>query len=48
MTGYRYGAFHGGPDPLALPPDAGPRLEALWRERSRGGAVAWEGIFADP
>ena len=33
---------------FALPPEEGPRLEALWRERSRGGAVAWEGLFADP
>lgn len=33
---------------FALPPEAGPRLEALWRERTRGGAVAWEGLFADP
>jgi putative IMPACT (imprinted ancient) family translation regulator len=33
---------------FALPPEEGPRLEHLWRERSRGGAVTWEGIFADP
>ncbi|HJV21616.1 MAG TPA: YigZ family protein [Holophagaceae bacterium] len=33
---------------FALAPEEGPRLEHLWRERSRGGSVAWEGIFADP
>ena len=33
---------------FALDPAEGPRLEGLWRERSRGGAVAWEGTFADP
>jgi putative IMPACT (imprinted ancient) family translation regulator len=33
---------------FALPPEEGPRLETLWRERSRGGTVTWEGIFADP
>lgn len=33
---------------FALAPEEGPRLEALWRERSRGGAVTWEGTFADP
>lgn len=33
---------------FALAPEEGPRLEHLWRERSRGGEVAWEGVFADP
>lgn len=29
MTRYRYGAFHGGPDPLAEPTDAGAAVDAL-------------------
>ncbi len=33
---------------FALAPEEGPRLEHLWQERSRGGTVSWEGIFADP
>ncbi len=33
---------------FSIPPEEGPRLEALWRERSRGGVVTWEGVFADP
>lgn len=42
--------FQGGQAHLdfALPPEDGPRLETLWRERSRGGTVTWQGIFADP
>lgn len=42
--------FQGGGATLrfALPPEEGPRLENLWQERSRGGMVTWEGVFADP
>jgi uncharacterized protein with von Willebrand factor type A (vWA) domain len=29
MSGYRYGAFHGGPDPLAEPYDAGRAMDEL-------------------
>ncbi len=36
MTGYKYGAFHGGPDPLAAPPDAGAGVDEL-AQRILGG-----------
>ena len=29
MARFRYGAFHGGPDPLAEPVDAGAAVDAL-------------------
>jgi uncharacterized protein with von Willebrand factor type A (vWA) domain len=40
MTGYRYGAFHGGPDPLAAPPDAGAGVDDLARRILGGQSVA--------
>ncbi len=40
MTGYRYGAFHGGPDPLAAPPDAGAGVDDLARRILAGQSVA--------
>lgn len=40
MTGYRYGAFHGGPDPLAAPPDAAAGVDDLARRILGGQSVA--------
>jgi uncharacterized protein with von Willebrand factor type A (vWA) domain len=39
MSGYRFGAFHGGPDPLAAPPDAGAGLDELGRRILGGQSV---------
>lgn len=39
MTGYRYGAFHDGPDPLAAPPDAGAGVDDLARRIMEGQSV---------
>ncbi len=43
MTGYRYGAFHGGPDPLAAPPDAGVGVDEL-AQRILGGQSVGEAL----
>lgn len=43
MTGYRYGAFHGGPDPLAAPADAGTGVDEL-AERILGGQSVAEAL----
>ena len=40
MSGSRYGAFHGGPDPLAQPPDAGEGVDDLARSIMSGQSVA--------
>jgi putative IMPACT (imprinted ancient) family translation regulator len=32
---------------FALPPGQEVDLEKAWQERSRGGSVAWQGVFAD-
>lgn len=40
MSGFRYGAFHGGPDPLAAPPDAGAGVDDLARRILGGQSVA--------
>ena len=40
MTGFRYGAFHGGPDPLAAPPDAAAGVDDLARRILGGQSVA--------
>ncbi len=39
MTGFRFGALHGGPDPLASPPDAGAGLDELGRRILGGQSV---------
>ena len=43
MTGYRYGAFHGGPDPLAAPPDAAAGVDDL-AQRILGGQSLSEAL----
>jgi uncharacterized protein with von Willebrand factor type A (vWA) domain len=40
VSGYRYGAFHGGPDPLAAPPDAAAGVDDLARRILGGQSVA--------
>ncbi len=40
MTGFRYGAFHGGPDPLAAPPDVGVGVDDLAQRILGGQSVA--------
>ena len=40
MTGFRYGAFHGGPDPLAARPDAAAGVDELARRILDGQSVA--------
>ena len=40
MSGFRYGRFHGGPDPLAAPPDAGVGMDELGRRVLGGQSVA--------
>jgi uncharacterized protein with von Willebrand factor type A (vWA) domain len=43
MSGFRYGAFHGGPDPLAAPADAGIGVDEL-AERILGGQSVTEAL----
>ena len=43
MTGFRYGAFHGGPDPLGAPADAGAGVDEL-AERILGGQSVAEAL----
>lgn len=40
MTGFRYGAFHGGPDPLAARPDAAAGVDELAKRILDGQSVA--------
>ena len=40
MSGFRYGAFHGGPDPLAAPPDAAAGVDDLARRILGGQSVS--------
>jgi uncharacterized protein with von Willebrand factor type A (vWA) domain len=43
VTGFRYGAFHGGPDPLAAPPDAGSGVDDI-AQRILGGQSLSEAL----
>ena len=40
MTGFRYGAFHDGPDPLAAPPDVAAGVDDLAERMMRGQSLA--------